>query len=180
MSLTEALELHGFGQLGVLGDHQLNLLELCEIPLLVEVGDYSFQLGEGSRFSLSALRSRTILLYASSHRTYHDIGFSVFVALIMTRFGCLLHCSLVWAFRPYFVYLRAAVDNLDFLIWLRLHWVLPQSLYLRQRLQPLLASSKYRRSLARRSALPVEVFLWSRLTIDSGIQEFYRLHGHQA
>jgi len=95
-------------------------LELCEISLLVEVGNHSFQLGEGSWFSLLAVRSRKIcgntrVLFSS----YNYILIIIYIAFsIFARFGSLLSCSFIWAFRPQVLFLRFAVDNLDFLILL--------------------------------------------------------------
>lgn len=128
MSLTEALELHGLGKLGVLGDHELNLLELCEISLLVEVCDHSFQLGEGCWFSLFASRLRSIWIYA---RDYEHIAFSVFLACIFARPVTFFSWCFTWAFRSQVLYLRLGVDDLYCLILLERRWLLSKGLHLR-------------------------------------------------
>ena len=106
MPLTEALEPHRFGQLGVLGSHQLDLLKLRETALLVKVSDHRFQLGESSWSSPPAMRLSRVSLWSSMP----DHIATAF------RWDSLLACcwpffGAIWTLRAQLCLSELAVDN---------------------------------------------------------------------
>ena len=97
-------------------------MELREITLLVEVGNHSFQLGEGRWFSplASTLRESGIRARKDDH-----IAFTFSLVSVLAGFASFLSSSYTWAFGAKVFLLPFAVDNLHFLILLKLLWILP-------------------------------------------------------